>query len=189
MKSDELRQIVEPFDGLLRIRIRSRGDVVDFRDLGRVVRALSSIDRRVEEGWPRADYSDTLLDFEDSRRERARLVSFSVQSPPDFELLTNPLWVTIFVTGLLHYKGIKENVAELKKDAAIIISDIQGLTQAQRAALEIGVVLYLEDLSRAGEKGGQAFARWCRRFRRALAPGRQPPAISVGSDPQRKLLS
>src|SRR5260370_25247555 len=65
-------------------------------------------------------------------------------SPPEFEVLTNPGWLTLFVAILVGYKPAKDSIKEAMSDASSILSTIDGLTQDQIRALTIGTKRMME---------------------------------------------
>src|SRR5581483_4412144 len=93
------------------VRVRLERSVSDVQCLMEVVQSLRSVESFLHREWPR------LWDGYEYRRKReVHLLSFRVESPPDFKILTDPAWLAVFLTILAGYKSMKENAREIRND-------------------------------------------------------------------------
>jgi len=159
------------------IHVKLHRVVSDSRDLFEVARALRDVDAVLARDWPRLWNSYSLR----SRRE-VHILSFRVESPPDFRIFADPAWLAVFIAALAGYKSIKENIREIASDYRKIVGGIRGLTARELQLLEIAVRLSLEHIAELGEKKSLELARKFEKIRIALlGAGRdaETPEIEV----------
>lgn len=105
---------------------------------------------------------------------RVTLRSLSINSYPDLTAVGNVNWMAVlqfaFVYGILNYKKSKESLIELHQDGSKLISklvdSIQGLTEAQKIALEAKVNEFRQWIS----SNGVEFSHGMEDMFRAIAP-------------------
>lgn len=144
------------------IAVKLPRSVSNTKSLFEVVRSLRSIERILTREWP--FWAD--LYFPD--KKEVQLLSFRVESPPEFKILTDPAWLVVFIAALSGYKGMKENVKEIHSDIRRFIDAIRGLTGDELQLLEIGIRLTLDELATHGEHYATALAKRFARVRAAL---------------------
>jgi hypothetical protein len=152
-------------------------DVQSFRDLDDLAKGLNEVDRILNKRT-RHFWTAPL----GRRGPRAFLSHFQLESPPNFEVWTDPAWLILFLTILVSYKPAKENIREMISDASGILSSIEGLTEANIQTLKIGMHLMLDQLPEGGENASLKMAERLHRARaRLLGKSDGPVKISIKS--------
>ena len=134
-----------------------------FRDVSEITRALAEVDTTLRRDWYKT--------WPSHRHRRVRevwLLRFRVDSPPFFEILTDPAWLAVFVVVLTGYKQGKESIRELHVDTQRLLRGIKGLSERQLELLEIAVRLTLERWMEVGEEESIRMAKRFRRIRQRL---------------------
>jgi hypothetical protein len=148
-------------------------DPNSFRELNEITKGMDEIDRLLRRLAPDSWPPRTPI-----KQRRAILLRFRMTSPPEFEVLTNPVWLTLFVTILIGYKPAKDSIGEIMSDASSILSTIDGLTQDQIRALTIGTKLMMARILEVTE---QHAIRIVKRLRlaRVRILGREVGRVSI----------
>ena len=154
----------------IRVTVRLTRDVKSFRDLKAVVDAIDRLEskgrrllRYEDEGPPRKK-----LGGQGIQPGRARLVRFRVDSPPLFEVLTDPDWLSLFLLMLVSYKTGRESVALLIEDAGRLVERIKGLTRRQRDQLIEALTRLEAEMLKNGAQAARKLADELDRIRKKL---------------------
>lgn len=148
-------------------------DAKSFHDLNDLAKGLDDIDRLLRKLAPEA-----WLPYGRRVPRRAILQRFRIASRPEFDVLTNPAWLTLFVTVLVGYKAAKDSIREILSDASTFINHIDGLTREQVVVLNMGVRLMLERVLQAPEDGALKLAKTLHRTRSRLL-GREEGRVTI----------
>lgn len=138
-------------------------EVKSFYDLKQVTYALEAIDKYLYTYWVKE-----WPNFKYRRYREVHLVHFQLSSPPEFKIFADPAWIAVFLTFLVGYKNLKENIHEISNDIGRIIHAIKGLTNRELQLLEIAVRLTLERLCEKGETEFHKLANKFGKARKAL---------------------
>lgn len=157
-------------------------EVASFRELSGLAKGLDDVDRLLlrlaPDAWP-AEVP--------SLRRRAILQRFRVDSPPVFDVLTNPAWLTLFVAVIAGYKPAKDGLREMMSDASALLDKIDGITQEQVSTLKMGVRLMVERMLQASEDGALQLAKKVHLARSRLL-GREGGQVTIVVREYRKNL-
>lgn len=134
-----------------------------FQDVSEITRALSEVDTTLRRDWDAIWPS-----YRPRRRREVWLLRFRVDSPPFFEILTDPAWLAVFIVAITGYKQGKESARELARDGSRLLSGVKGLSDRELQLLEISVRMTLESWMEAGEYKSIALAKRFRRIRQRL---------------------
>jgi hypothetical protein len=118
--------ILPNIPSLISVTITLPREPNSFRELNDLTKGMDEIDRLLRRLAPDSWPPGTPV-----RKRRAILSRFRIASRPEFEVLTNPEWLTLFVAILVGYKPAKDSIKEAMSDASSIVSMIDGLTQDQ----------------------------------------------------------
>ena len=121
------------------IRVTLPRKVSTFREIGRIADSLGDIDHVLRSTWWKVWPS-----YRIRRNRDISVLHFRVDSPPSFEILSDPAWLAVFLIAITGYKQGKESVAEMTNDLSSIASGIKVLTMRQIELLEIAVHMGLE---------------------------------------------
>ena len=150
-------------------------DVHSFRDIGAVSLALADVDKTLHQTWPKLWPS-----FDQRRHRDVWVLHFRVDSPPSFEILTDPAWLSVFLLVLTQYKQGKESIGEILADGSRLFAGIKGLSEREFQLLHIAVKLALERCAELGEAERKKLARRFHRVReRLLGRTEEVPKIQV----------
>ncbi len=146
------------------VRIRLARELTNLKDLKEVIEAINAVDNFFKKDWPIfwSSSKDRI------RRSETKLISFRVDSPPEVQLFTDPAWIAVFITVLSNYKGIKENLEEIKKDIEKIGFVMRGFSERELQLLDIAVRLTLDRILESGEEKAERFAKLCSKIRHHL---------------------
>jgi hypothetical protein len=138
-------------------------ETTTFRDLRKLALALSLVDDILSKDWAKMwpEYSRR------SKRESI-LVSFRINSPPEFTILTDPAWIAIFLAVLARYKDIKSNTREIISDIKYLVDTIKGLTARELELLEIAIRLTSEKMIEYAETETKSLVSKTRKIQRLL---------------------
>ena len=139
--------ILPNIPSLISVTITLPREPNSFRELNDLTKGMDEIDRLL---WRFAP--DSWSPGTPSRERRAILSRFRIASRPEFEVLTNPAWLTLFVAILAGYKPAKDSLKEAMSDASSILSTIDGLTQEQIRTLTIGTKLMMDRILEVTER-------------------------------------
>src|SRR5215475_4547534 len=109
-------------------------EVSTFREIGHIADSLADIDQVLRSTWWKV-----WPDYRSRRNRDISVLHFRVDSPPSFEILSDPAWLAVFLIVITGYKQGKESVTEMANDFGSIASGIKGLTMRQIELLEIAV--------------------------------------------------
>jgi len=164
----------------VRLRIKIKRDVKHFSGLASVVEGLQSLDgilrTELDEGKAIA-LKNSQLDA------RAQLLSFKVNSEPVTEFIANNSWIAVLAVAVVvvrDYEKFRSSAAVMKTDAKAFIRSIDGLTEAQKLNVVLGVNLLLDSLLLLSEQSLRGWVARLERARKALAgPDGEPPTVSI----------
>ena len=131
---------VEPIEINLKLNEDKGDDFQHFERIFKSFRYISDISESVLKNFGFAK--------EDRYRKRAKVIYFKLASPFDITILADPQWLIIFVTLLIGYKPIKENIIEITSDATNFIGKIIGLAGYELELLNVAVKLTAERLNK-----------------------------------------
>ena len=138
-------------------------EVSTFREISEVTSALRQIDLILRKTWPKMWPS-----FERRRRREILVLRFSVDSPPSFQILSDPAWLAVFLVVITGYKQGKESLKEMAADLADVASFVKGLGTRQIELLETAIRITLGRLLDQAEEDSLKLARALHVLRRKL---------------------
>jgi hypothetical protein len=92
-----------------------------FREISNVAGSLRDIDGVLRSTWPRIWPS-----YGRRSNRDVSVLHFNVNSPPSFEILTDPAWLAVFLIVITGYKQGKESVQEIANDLSSVASGTKG---------------------------------------------------------------
>lgn len=159
----------------LLVRVRLQREVTSFEEVTEVSSALSDLDRTLRTAWPRMWPS-----FKHRAKREVYLVTFRVQSPPEFMVFADPAWLAVFIGALAGYGEIRRNVPLIIEDVGRIVRGVRGLTERQTELLGIATRLSAERFLESGERSSVRVAKRFRRARqRLLGASEELPEIEI----------
>lgn len=115
-----------------------------------------------------------------------RLKSLSVNSPPDFQLITDLTWLAILIvvlvvgTGLEKYKTWRENAVLISQDAVQLARSIKGLSKKAREQLEKDITAFVSWVATYGEHVSLQTAAYFQQLQERLVSSEtEQPQIAV----------
>jgi hypothetical protein len=155
-----INPFIEGYPSPFVVRVSLSREVRSFKEIANVSRALSEVEGIQGNTWPR--FWPT---YRRARNKEVSVLHFHVDSPPFFEILTDPAWLAVFLLVLTGYKQGKESLQEMSADAAHLVSTVKGLTEYQLQLLEIAVSLSLGHLLELAENESLKIAKKLHRLR------------------------
>jgi hypothetical protein len=132
----ENNPFIKPNQNPLVVTIVLPRDISSFEELNEVTSALNDFEklcaRTKRRNWPfpKSQYNP---------RINTHVASFRVNSPPEFTIIIDPSWLSLFLALVVGYKPMKESVGEMNRDTKKILRAIHGLTMEEIDYLRMAI--------------------------------------------------